>query len=247
MTSAPSAIASPGAPALRSGRLPLSVVIAGVFLLLAGFVSIRQAVLFLVGVGLGAALAGCRFGFTTGWRQLVAERDPRGVTGQLVLLAIAAAFAMPLLAHFSELQAALGPPSVALLVGAFLFGMSMQIADGCGSGTLYKAGMGVPLNLAILPLFAFGSFAGSLHLEHWLALGASAPVGMVEQFGAGPALALTLAGLVALAALTRWWVGPSRRWIERRWMIGAITLAVLATLNLLIAGQPWGVVYGFGL
>ena len=30
-------------------------------------------------------------------------------------------------------------------------------------------------------------------------------------------------------------------------MWGAIALAVLATLNLLLAGQPWGVVYGFGL
>jgi hypothetical protein len=28
---------------------------------------------------------------------------------------------------------------------------------------------------------------------------------------------------------------------------GALALALLAALNLLIAGQPWGVVYGFGL
>ena len=187
MASAPSVTAPAAASMLRSGRAPLSAAIGTAFLLLAVFVSIRQAALFLVGVGLGVALAGCRFGFTTGWRQLVTERDPRGLTGQLVLLAMAAAFAMPLLGGFSELQAALGPPSVALLLGAFLFGMTMQIADGCGSGTLYKAGMGVPLNLALLPLFALGSFLGSLHLEHWLSLGASEPVGMVDRLGAGPA------------------------------------------------------------
>ena len=29
--------------------------------------------------------------------------------------------------------------------------------------------------------------------------------------------------------------------------MGAIGLAIFATLNLVIAGQPWGVVYGFGL
>lgn len=29
--------------------------------------------------------------------------------------------------------------------------------------------------------------------------------------------------------------------------MGAVLLALLATLNLVIAGQPWGVVYGFGL
>jgi hypothetical protein len=70
---------------------------------------------------------------------------------------------------------------------------------------------------------------------------------MVEQLGPGAALALTLAGLMLLAALIRLWVGPGRSWIERRWMIGAVALALLATLNLLFAGQPWGVVYGFGL
>jgi hypothetical protein len=36
-------------------------------------------------------------------------------------------------------------------------------------------------------------------------------------------------------------------WLDRRWAWGAAALAVLATLNLVIAGQPWGVVYGFGL
>jgi hypothetical protein len=74
---------------------------------------------------------------------------------------------------------------VSLLVGAFVFGLTMQIADGCGSGTLYKAGMGVPLNMGILPLFALGSFIGSAHLDRWLALGQTAPVGLVDQWGAG--------------------------------------------------------------
>ena len=35
--------------------------------------------------------------------------------------------------------------------------------------------------------------------------------------------------------------------LVRRWLLGAVLLAVLAALNLLLAGQPWGVVYGFGL
>jgi hypothetical protein len=35
--------------------------------------------------------------------------------------------------------------------------------------------------------------------------------------------------------------------LARRWVWGAIALAALATVNLLLAGQPWGVVYGFGL
>ena len=40
-------------------RLPLTALLAAFFLFLALAVSIRQAVLMLVGVGMGAALAGC--------------------------------------------------------------------------------------------------------------------------------------------------------------------------------------------
>lgn len=228
-------------------RLPLAAALAAFFILLLWSVSARQAVLFLVGIGFGAALAGARFGFTTGWRQLVEQRDPRGVYGQLILLALAAAIAMPLMGQFGELQAALGPPSVSLLVGAFVFGLAMQIADGCGSGTLYKAGLGVPLNMAILPLFALGSFLGSVHMHEWLALGQVQPVDLVESWGVGPALGATLLALAAVAVGVRLWVGPGQPLFEKRWVWGAVALAVLASLNLVVAGQPWGVVYGFGL
>jgi uncharacterized protein len=228
-------------------RLPLSFALLAFFVYLALSVSIRQAVLFLVGIGMGAALAGARFGFTTGWRQLLEQRDPRGVTGQLVLLALASVLCLPLLSQYSELTAALGPPSVSLLLGAFVFGLTMQIADGCGSGTLYKAGLGIPLNMGILPLFAFGSFLGSVHVGDWLKLGQLEPIGLVSVFGGTQALLITLAGLVVAGLLVRAWVGPGRTWWDRKWLVGAVALAVLAALNLVIAGQPWGVVYGFGL
>ena len=164
-------------------RLPLAALLAVFFGWLLWTVSVRQAALFAVGLGLGAVLAGQRFGFTTGWRMLIEDKDASGVMGQLLLLALAAALAMPLLGHYPELTAALGPPSVSLLVGAFVFGLCMQIADGCGSGTLYKAGLGIPMNTAILPLFALGSFLGSLHLGFWLDLGRAQSVGLVSRFG----------------------------------------------------------------
>lgn len=220
-------------------------------LFLLWFVSIRQSLLFLVGVGLGAVLAGARFGFTTGWRNLINQRDASGVLAQLVLLAIAAAVSIPLLAAFpGELSAALGPLSISLLIGAFVFGAAMQIADGCGSGTLYKAGLGIPLNMAILPMFALGSFLGSAHLGWWLELGAYQPVSLVSTYGASAALLLTFLGLALLAVMSWLWskTAPSVKSVwNKTALIGAVLLAILAILNLIIAGQPWGVVYGFGL
>ena len=230
-------------------RWPLALAVLALFGWLLWSVSARQALLLLVGIGLGWGLAAARFGFTTGWRHLVEHRDPSGVYGQIILLAALSLLSMPLLAHFPETQAALGPPSVSLLIGAFVFGMAMQISDGCGSGTLYKAGLGVPLNMAILPLFALGSFLGSVHLNGWLALGALEPVGLVQQWGAGGALAATLAALALVAAGVGRWSGQrfSFRGTPRRWIWGALVIALFAALNLFIAGQPWGVVYGFGL
>ena len=228
-------------------RWLFSAVLAAFFGFLLLSVYVRQAVLFLVGIGLGATLAAARFGFTTGWRQLVTQRDPSGAAGQLLLLALAALLAMPLLGQFPELQAALGPPSISLIVGAFVFGGAMQVADGCGSGTLYKAGLGFPLNMAILPLFALGSFLGAAHLQGWLALGQIEPIGFVQSWGVPVALLVTGGLLLALAALMRLWVGAGKTWLGKRWVWGAVLLAVFATLNLVLAGQPWGVVYGFGL
>lgn len=237
------------APNVWTHRLPLALAIAGLFGWLVWSVSVRQGLLLLVGVGLGWGLAAARFGFTTGWRHLVENKDPSGVYGQILLLAVLAALSMPMLAHFPETTAALGPLSVSLLVGAFVFGLCMQIADGCGSGTLYKAGLGVPLNMAILPLFALGSFLGSVHLNGWLTLGAAEPVGLVDRLGAGWALAATLVALALVTVGIGAWSGKrfSFKNVPARWIWGAVVLALFAALNLFIAGQPWGVVYGFGL
>lgn len=210
-------------------------------------VAVRQALLLLIGVGLGVVLAQARFGFTTGWRLLLERRDPQGVAAQLLLLGLASAAAMPLLASFGELHAALGAPGLAMLLGAFVFGLAMQLADGCGSGTLYKAGLGISYNLLVFPLFAVGSFVGSLHLPFWNGWGQMQAVGLVDEFGVSGALLLTAVGLLLMALGVRYWVGPGKVWWHRRWVWGAVGLAFFATLNLLVAGQPWGVVYGFGL
>lgn len=231
-------------------RSSLLIGLASFTVFLFWWVSIRQSLLFLVGIGFGLVLAGLRFGFTTGWRNFIEQRNPSGILAQLLLLTIAAAISLPLLAAYpNELSAALGPPSISLLVGALVFGAAMQLADGCGSGTLYKAGLGIPLNMAILPMFALGSFLGSAHLGWWLDLGAMEPVSLLTDASLTQALISTFLGLSILAAAVLWWSkghyqGPV---FNRPLMIGAVLLALLAVLNLVIAGQPWGVVYGFGL
>jgi uncharacterized membrane protein YedE/YeeE len=219
---------------------------------------LRQGLLVLLGIGFGAVLQGARFGFTTGWRNYIEHRDPRGLWGQMLLLVLAAALTLPLLAGNSgELVGAVAPLTLSLVLGAFIFGAAMQLADGCGSGTLYKAGAGAPISVVVLPTFAIGSFVGASHQPAWIALGGLPPIDML-QFGWPVALAITVIG----CGLVAWLAGQGARrhraklaaagqtltlGSARHWWIGAVLLAVLYLAHLVIAGQPWGIVYGVGL
>ena len=225
-----------------------------VLVVLAGWVAvtwmagIRQGLLFLIGTGFGAVLSGAAFGFTTGWRVWIRQRDPTGMLAQFLAIGLTAAVAIPLLAGRPELSGAVAPLSWSLVLGAFVFGAAMQLADGCGSGTLYKAGLGHPVSLAVFPAFVAGSFLGAAHLDGWLALGALPGVSLIDALGPTLALLLELALLGGLGA----WLWSRRRTTTSRWTgrgvyVAAIVMAVLAVVHLVVAGQPWGIVYGLGL
>jgi uncharacterized protein len=241
--------ATPTAAAVSMANAPLIAAAVAAWLGITWLVGLRQGFLFVIGIGLGAVLAGVSFGFTTGWRAWIRDRDPTGFFAQFLAIGLAMLVSIPLIASHDELSGAIAPLSVSLLIGAFVFGAAMQVADGCGSGTLYKAGLGNGFSLAVLPGFIAGSFLGAAHLDSWLALGSLPPVSLPETLGAAPALLLQFAVFAALAA----WLWNRRgartdtRWKGRAVYIGAVVMALFAVLNLVVAGQPWGVVYGLGL
>ena len=232
----------------RAANSPLIIGAAVAWLAITWLVGLRQGFLFLVGIGFGAILASVSFGFTTGWRVWIRERDPTGFLAQFLAIGLAMLVSIPLVASHPELTGAFAPLSVSLVIGAFVFGAAMQIADGCGSGTLYKAGLGNGFSLAVLRGFIAGSFFGAAHLDRWLALGSLPPVSLPEHFGVAVALAAQLAVLGAIGA----WLWRKRKRTDAHWQgrgiyVAAVLLAVFAVLNLIIAGQPWGIVYGLGL
>ena len=216
---------------------------------------LRQGLLALLGIGFGAVLQGARFGFTTGWRNYIERRDAQGIWAQMLLLVLAAAFTLPLIADSGgELVGAIAPLTISLVLGAFLFGAAMQLADGCGSGTLYKAGAGAPISFAVLPTFAIGSFLGASHQPGWIALGGLPAIDLNTSLGWPTALLITVLGCAAVSWLVARGArrhqnehkSPPAKW-EMRWWMGALLLAVLYAIHMIVAGQPWGIVYGIGL
>lgn len=231
---------SPGAAA----RLMALIAVAAVVLAVALFAGPRYGLLLLIGLGFGLTLEGFRFGFTGPWRRMILERDASGLLAQLICIAIVASAAFPLLAaNGAELKGAHAPIGVAMIGGAFVFGAAMQIVLGCGSGTLVNAGSGNAIGAVALPFFAIGSFAGAYHLTWWTNLG-SLPV-MVLSGGQG--LAITLVGLAAVAGLALMLGKRGSHRLPARYWGAILALAGLAILHLIVAGQPWGVVYGLGL
>ncbi len=226
---------------------------------------IRAGLLLLLGLGFGAALSASRFGFTTGWRNLITHKDPWGMVGQLVLLALCAVFSLWLIHQFGgEISGAVAPITWGLIVGSLVFGFAMQLADGCGSGTLYKAGASSPTSWVVLPAFIAGSFVGGSHQLAWESLGGPlvtlglqdevTGIDLLQSAGLAGALAITLL-LCLLVGLVS--VGYAKRHanslkialpsVPQRWLWGAVVIAVLYAIHLVVAGQPWGIVYGLGL
>lgn len=228
----------------RWGRFALLLAAISFVLILATAAGARFGLLLLIGLGLGATLEGLRFGFAGPWRAMILRRDPSGLFAQLLAIALVAAVAFPLMAsHSGELIAAHAPIGFAMVGGAFVFGIAMQVVLGCGSGTLVNAGSGNPVALVALPFFAIGSFIGAAHLNWWTSLG-TLPLVMLEG---GTGLGLTLMGLGIVALIVWIFAEQGQRRLPRRLVMAAILIALLALGNLVVAGQPWGVVYGLGL
>lgn len=228
----------------------------------------KPALLLALGLALGFTLFHSRFGFTSGWRQLVTVGNGQALRAQLLLLGTAATMITVILAGQLAVFAPVTRPTatpigLALLIGATLFGIGMQLAGSCASGTLFAVGAGQSSILLSL-----GGFVAGQTLCTW-----AYPA--VQMLPAGPGLlladrvgwvgsgALTWAALLLVGGLT-WRVQRKRRpppvaptptahgsarLYRGTWppAVGALVLGVLAGLVYLVSGRIWAVASAFGL
>src|SRR5471030_50866 len=158
-----------------------------------------SATLILVGFGLGIAFLKAEFSFTASWRRFLTRGEAGGLLGGMIVIVIAATVIVPVAALAPNYGGAIAPLGPSLLIGAFVFGIGMQLANGCGSGTLYTVGGGSGRMLIALAFFVIGSVFCSLSLPAFLALGGIDPVLASDYLGPWGGLAATLIS-IALAA-----------------------------------------------
>lgn len=244
------------------------VLLAITALLLLNLVNWRQALLFLVGAALGLTLYHAAFGFTSAWRVFIRDRRGAGLRAQMVMLALAVLLFFPALAAGSlfgqPVAGFVSPLSVSVVVGAFIFGIGMQLGGGCASGTLFTVGGGNARMLVTLLFFIIGSVIATQHVDWWFALPSLPPVSLVNDVGLAPGLLISLVLFAIIATLTvvlekrrhgalEQTAQASRHGVARFWkgpwplVWGAVALALLNFVTLALAGRPWGITSAFAL
>ena len=257
--------ASIGQTPVQRFRLGLGGLAVGAVAIYLASISGEHALLFAVGLAMGVTLYHAAFGFTAAYRRAIIEREISGVTAQLLMLAAAMLLFAPILARgeiFGHgVVGAVAPVGFAMAVGAFVFGIGMQLASGCGSGTLFAVGGGNLRMIIVLAFFCIGGFWGSLDLAWWQTLPGIGGVSLGETYGWAVAVPAQLAVLAAIYLVLRkfggvhrrplWWNGEFswRRVLRGPWplLLAAGLLALLNWATLLIAGHPWSVTWAFAL
>ncbi|MDN4479804.1 YeeE/YedE family protein [Demequina muriae] len=188
--------------------------------------SASQFTLFMItGLALGYILTRSRFGYAGGVKRIWMTGEGSLTKALVITFALASVFAAGI--HWAAAEGGAVAASVAaegdavipgtqnvgfiglgLVVGGLLFGAGMIMAGGCASGTLSDFGEGAVRVVFSLPMFIVGSVIGvwmtfefeKSSLGTW-----GTRIYLPDSLGYLGAVALTLAGLLAIYGLTRWY------------------------------------------
>jgi uncharacterized membrane protein YedE/YeeE len=239
-----------------------------------GFIYIDQtispshALLFLVAGVLGMTLYHAHFGFTSSFRHFLVSGRGIGIRAQMIMFALANLMFLPVLLHSQAfghaVKGSVSPVGLSVLVGSILFGIGMQLGDGCASGTLYHTGGGDIRGIVTLVGFVIGSVIGSANYAWWMQTPHLGPVSLIQTLGPAGGLAVNLLIMVAVYLAVRYveqrrngsveplWRGGRFAWSQIlkgpwSWVAGAVVLAVGNFVLLIVSGKPWGVTSAFAL
>ena len=206
-----------------------------------------SAALIVGGFALGAVFLKAEFSFTAAWRRFLNKGEAGGLLGGFIVIAVAALAIVPVAALSPKFGGAVAPLGPSLLIGSFAFGVGMQLANGCGSGTLYTAGGGSGRMIVTLAFFVIGSVLGSLSLPPVLALGGTDPILAANYFGPWGGLVVTLASIAAVsAAIVAIAKKRGANFIPpRSYIVGGVIIGLLCIFVFVAGGHPWSVTFGY--
>lgn len=237
-------------------------------LMLALVFSLSEAVLqvlLVLGIALGATLNYFIFGFTSGWQRFFAEGRTEGIRAQIVMLFMASVLFTPLilLGQIGDqtFQGLVRPVSSSVLLGAFLFGLGMQLAGSCSSGTLNRVGQLLPLSILTFAFMFVGGIFGAYSYGEWVNWPTLAPFSF-HQFANGFGILIMLGLLGAsywgfsqleknrfqqIEPLFGRKIHASQKLPWHPFLVAAVLLAVLNFAVFVFSGQPWSIASIFSI
>lgn len=224
----------------------------------------RQAALFLVGLSAGVILYHAAFGFTAAWREVANTGRGAGLRAQMLMLAVTVLVFTPLIAQGeifgTSVRGSVAPLNVAVICGAFMFGLGMQLGGGCASGTLFTAGGGNTRMLITLAAFIAGSVIGTSQWQLWQEVPGVSPIALTQSFGPVGGIIASLLLFAAVWFATLFYEKkkhgeaisePRSNFSALRgpWPLiaGALALVLVQVATMVLAGRPWGVTSAFAL
>ncbi|MEX0965588.1 MAG: YeeE/YedE family protein [Pseudohongiellaceae bacterium] len=262
-------IVSPATNIIASNRVSIAAAAAlatALYFYLSIVYGWRQGALFIVGLAAGIILYHAAFGFTAAWREVVSTGRGAGLRAQMIMLGVTVLIFTPLIAQGelwgTSLRGSVAPLNIAVVCGAFMFGLGMQLGGGCASGTLFTAGGGNMRMLITLAAFIAGSVLGTWQWSSWQGVPGFEPFSLAENYGTVWAI------IISLGLFTAVWLASSTyerhrhgslksdrdvdraySWLAGPWPLiaGALALAAVNVSTLLLAGRPWGVTSAFAL
>lgn len=219
-----------------------------------------SVVIFIVALAMGATLNGLHFGFSRSFRELLLERKTLAVRAMLVMLALAIILFSGLQQSVQSLegqtlQGFVRPVGIYSLVGAFVFGLGMQLGIGCTSGTLNRAGQLQVLSLPTLLMMIVGGTFAVWSQELWQDWPAIAPWAFQQSFHWLIALCLQLLLLLVIYRGLLIWESSVNENVQKMWqpktamtvtnwhpwLLAAISLAALNGALFWMSGAPWSI------
>ena len=248
----------------RVGLALTALITLGLLITLADW---RLQLLVLLGMGVGATLNYFVFGFSSAWRRCILQQRTAGIRAQIIMLALALVLFSPLLWLGSwgeqSFQGIVRPAGLSVMLGAFLFGIGMQLAANCSSGTLNRIGQLEPLSFISFVMLFVGGIVAAYWYNSWSYWPAINSFSFTQHFGwVGLGLSLVVLGLIY-----RWMTRCEQQhcqniepifsrdkhqawWSNAQWsplLKAGVLLALLNFAILIMSGQPWSVASVFTL
>jgi uncharacterized membrane protein YedE/YeeE len=221
----------------------LVVLMAMAGLVLAGLVALdtgaRGVALLVLGGALGAVFLCFQYGFASAWRRFLVAGEAIGLAAHFLLIGLCALVFLTAPSLGLAAAGSVAPVSVSLVIGAFIFGIGMQLANGCGSGVLFSFGGGSGRMMVALPFFVFGSLLGSVPFACRARMGLARP-GADRRCRQcrGHYTGINLA-LIALAGGGFFWLARRRgEMMPRRLIAGTLSSPSCAGSSLPCPGIP---------